>query len=139
MNVTLIGSFRKYYKEICDAYEIFEQNGIAILSPKKSRILNPNDEFVFLKSDPQNVGIKAIEDVVLDAIDNSDFIYLVNPFGYIGISVGFELGHCIAKQKPVYSSDPISEVSLQPLIKGFYFGVYSPEKLLSHLANSYCI
>lgn len=40
MNITIIGSFRKYYDDICDLIEIFNENDINVLSPKKSFIVD---------------------------------------------------------------------------------------------------
>jgi len=76
MKAAISGSFRKFYKEICAAYDIFEQNGITVLSPKKSRIINPDDEFVILETDPKGIKMKQLENKHLGAIADSDFLYL---------------------------------------------------------------
>ena len=40
MRITVIGSFRKYYKEICELIDKFERNGIQVMSPQKSFIVD---------------------------------------------------------------------------------------------------
>ena len=51
MKITVIGSFRKYYKEICNLINEFEKRGIQVMSPQKSFIIDNIDGFVILNSD----------------------------------------------------------------------------------------
>ena len=112
MKCTISGSFKKFYEEMCQAYDVFEQNGIMVLSPKKSIIINPGEEFALLATDSTKLTIKQLEDGHLEAIANSDFLYVVNPNGYIGNSVKFEMGYAHGHSKPIYSLDQIEDVTL---------------------------
>lgn len=123
MKVTISGSFRKFYNEICRTYDIFEQNGITVLSPKKSRIINPDDEFIFLETDSGKF-VRETEDKHLESIGKSNFVYIVNPNGYIGDSVKFEMGYAHAHRKPIYSSDAIDDL----VLKEYVAGIFSPEE-----------
>ncbi len=113
MKCAISGSFKKYYEEICWAYDIFEQNGMMVLSPKKATIINPGEEFALLSTDSAKLTIKQLEDRHLAAIADSDFLYIVNPNGYVGNSVKFEMGYAHGHNKPIYSLDQIEDVTLQ--------------------------
>lgn len=131
MKVTIIGSFRKFYKEICEIYDLFEKEGIITLSPKKSRILDPKKEFVILASDPKRAIIKEIENKVLDSILHSDFVYFLNPKGYVGLTAAFEIGYTKALKKCLYSSEMITD----PLLREYVDGIYSPRELVNYLKS----
>ena len=63
------------------------------------------------------------------AIDESDIVYLLTPGGYMGTSCKLELGYAIAKNKPIYFSEPTGDVGLDCYAKGFV-PVDSLEKFL---------
>lgn len=107
--VVISGSFKKYYSEIVSCIEEFEKHNWLVLSPKNSKIINPESDFIILESD-SNQSIKQIEDKHLDAIRDADILYVVNPEGYIGVSASFEIGwalscgtHVFLKYKPAES------------------------------------
>jgi len=75
---TISGSFRKFYTEIVKLIDEFNSLGIEVLSPKKSKILNPEEEFVVLESDSKDKNVKQSEEKHLEAIKNSDFLYICN-------------------------------------------------------------
>ena len=129
MKCAISGSFRKYYKEICQAHDIFEQNGIVVLSPQKSRIINPGEEFALLETDLKSLSRKQLEDRHLEAIANSDFVYLVNPNGYIGNSATFEIGYAHGCNKPIYSLDIIEDITLQEYV----CKIFSPKEIIDFL------
>lgn len=106
----IIGSFRKHYKEILKVIDIFHNSGITVLSPKKSFVINPEDEFVLFDYDPKNKSKKEIEDAVLEKIRNVDFVYLANFNGYIGPSASFEVGYCHAHKIKVFALEPSEEI-----------------------------
>ena len=85
------------------------------MSPKVSQVKNPNSEFIYFKSD-QNKPIMMIEQTHLLSISQSDFLYVVNPGGYIGTSTLFEIGYAIALNKRVYCSDIPSDIMLKHLL-----------------------
>ena len=51
MKVSIIGSFRKYHKEINEIILLLQRNKIDVLSPKYSEITHSIDDFVVLSSD----------------------------------------------------------------------------------------
>jgi hypothetical protein len=115
MKCVIIGSFKKHYSDMVSLIESLHKQGIVVSSPQKSWIVDEAQDFVMLASDTQNKDIPPtihyIESRVLKCIDESSFVYLYNPEGYVGVSTAFELGYAVSKNIPVYSymnpSDPM--------------------------------
>lgn len=128
LNCVIIGSFRKFYFDILHIAERLNYLGISVLSPKKSKIIDPSREFVVLESDIETSElpcIHCIEGKVLEHIRTSDFIYMYNPQGYIGRSTAFEVGFAYAFGKKIISAHPVSD----PAIAEFVDHIISPKNL----------
>ena len=105
----LHGSLLKHYSEIKRIHKLFTQAGIEVLAPADSEITTVKDGFAFLKSDA-NIDQRLIELQYLHnlkKLGENGFSYFVNPDGYIGKSVSYELGiaqisnvKCFFKNKP---------------------------------------
>ena len=105
ISATISGSFNRDLSEIQKKIHQFQQEGIEVLSPKLSRVVSTQKGFVKLEEDKGTQG--EIESRHLRAISRSHFLYIVNPGGYIGKSVAFEIGYALSKNIPVYSlKDP---------------------------------
>ncbi len=105
----LHGSLRKHYKEIKRVRELFTQAGIEVLAPADSEITAVKDGFVVLESDrvrdPRMIELMYLHH--LKHLGADGFSYFVNPNGYIGKSVSYELGiaqlsnvKCFFAEKP---------------------------------------
>ncbi|MDP1629099.1 MAG: hypothetical protein Q8L57_00610, partial [bacterium] len=105
----LHGSFRKHFEEIKRVYRIFTAAGIEVLAPMISEIKAFDGGFAFLESveetDQRMVEILYLHN--LKRISENGFSYFVNPEGYIGKSVSYELGiaqvsniRCFFLEKP---------------------------------------
>lgn len=57
---------------------------IYTLSPEEGLVINPNDEFVLFDYDPPILNEGEIQTIVLKKMHIADFVYLVNPEGYLG-------------------------------------------------------
>jgi len=68
----------------------------------------------------------------LEKIDRTDVVYVVNPRGYVGRSICFDLGYAYAKGKPIYAMYPIEDPPVMNLIKG----VLTFEELINLLKHS---
>ena len=53
------------------------------------------------------------------AIDEADTVYLLTPGGYMGTSLKLELGYAIAKNKPIYFSEPTNDIGLDCYVQEF--------------------
>jgi len=90
----LHGSFRRHYSEMKRVRELFIKAGIEVLAPADSEITAIRDGFAVLESD-QQTDRRMIELLYLHhlkRLGENGFSYFVNPEGYMGKSVSYELG-----------------------------------------------
>ncbi|GAA0583309.1 hypothetical protein GCM10009546_52130 [Actinomadura livida] len=113
LSVSILGSFRKHYTQIVSTVQAFEANGINVKSPSISRIINPGDLYVRLSSDPQYYSDYKIQEVTLTKILSSDFLYVVNPGGYVGRTTCYELGRAHERGIPTYYLEPIKDLPIK--------------------------
>lgn len=114
------GSFDKFKPEIDLAIDELNELGVSVLSPSKGwlykplhKIFNPKeDKFRPLPSET-GMGIKQIEDDFLSSIRKSDFLYVINPEGYIGNVVGLEIGFAIASGISVFLQHKINPLIIE--------------------------
>ena len=99
MNITIIGSFRRYYNDICDLIDVLNENNINVLSPKKSFIVDDIDGFVMLDTDKRDQKPYIIQEHVFDNIGKSHMVYVWNPEGYLGNSTCYEIGKIKSMEK----------------------------------------
>lgn len=132
--ITICGSFRKHYKEIIEVIEIFERCGFVVLSPKKSEILNPNEEFVVFESDETSDPAE-LENIHLEAVKEADIIYVCNFDGYIGFSTAMELGYAINYGHLLYFYDKPNESIFDKLINSGKL-VSKPDELCERLESA---
>jgi len=128
MKCIISGSFRKFYNEIVKLIDEFNSLGIEVLSPKKSKIINPEEEFVVLESDSKDKNIKQLEEEHLEAIKNSNFLYICNPKKYLGNSAIMEIGFAIANKKPIFTLESIDDITLSQFVK-----VASPKEAINYV------
>ena len=115
ISASISGSFKRDLAEIQEKIHQFQQKGVKVLSPKPSKAVSLQGEFVRLQEDKGTPG--EIESRHLEAISRSDFLYVVNPGGYIGRSVAFEIGYALSKSIPVYSLEEPEDVAISSFVK----------------------
>lgn len=71
-----------------------------------SRIIDLDREFVRFESDPPQASDGELQDATLEKIFSSDFVYVVNPKGYIGLHTAYELGRIHERGIAVYYAEP---------------------------------
>lgn len=114
-SVTISGSLRKFLDNIREYIRDFEKNSITVLSPKISKIQTDNNGFIYFKNDKKK-PIDLIEKTHLLNISYSDFLFVVNPNGYIGTSTLFEIGYALALNKKIFSSDLPNDIMLRKFV-----------------------
>jgi len=127
ITATISGSFNKYLDQIRQKIQEFEKAGIRILSPRYTRPISCRDHFIILESDkgtPVDIELNH-----LAAISQSDFLYVVNPAGYIGKSVSLEIGYALSRDIPVYSLETPKDYLLSLFIK--------PEKSIDAIKKAF--
>jgi len=88
------GSFQKHFEEIRRVRQIFIAAGIEVLAPEFSNIVDSKDGFAILESntgtDQRMIELLYLHN--LKRLGENGFSYFVDPDGYIGKSVSYELG-----------------------------------------------
>lgn len=113
---TVSGSFHRNLSGVCDAVAALRENGVRVLSPADPRVVEEVGQLLFLASDIWR-SIRLVQDRHLQAIANSDFLWLVCPDGYIGPSVSLEIGFALANNLPVYSQRLPDDLTLRHYVE----------------------
>ncbi|KKW29406.1 MAG: hypothetical protein UY72_C0045G0002 [Candidatus Uhrbacteria bacterium GW2011_GWD2_52_7] len=129
----LHGSLRKHLREMGSAFNIFQRAGIEVVAPSMDDIVKEEDGFLFFRgeerSDPRLVELLYLQQ--LRQLGRFGFSYFVNPDGYIGKSVSYELGIAQASNVPCYFLH-------KPVDHPAYIGrnaVWSPESLAEYIVK----
>jgi len=102
IQATVSGSF-KFLKEIRQTIRELQDHGIIVLSPRRAKVRGKVGDFVVLQGDLGDDPNK-IERSHLEAIGQSDFLYVVSPNGYLRPSSALEIGFALANFIPVFSA-----------------------------------
>lgn len=97
---TIIGSYKRHWDDIKSARRIFLRAGIDVLRPVSDHVIEDGSDWVRVEGDPAEVSM--MRERQLDAIRHSDFVYVVNPGGYIGTAGNIECGFALALQIPIH-------------------------------------
>lgn len=116
VRIVISGSFKKYLPGIQEKIKEFQNIGVEVLSPRLSDAVDPNVEFIILKSDTSEDPI-ILERNHLRAIKKAQGLYIFNVNGYIGPSSTLELGYAFALGKKIFSKEIPTDVSLRLFCK----------------------
>lgn len=100
--VSIIGSFRKRYKEVVRIVSLLLEMGLSVASPSGSKVCNSVGEFVIFETDNPEFTPEEIQMITLEKILNSDAVYVCDPKGYVGKTTCYEIGFCYSRNKPLY-------------------------------------
>ena len=127
ITATISGSFRKFPQVLKNLLEEFKDNKVNVLSPKSSEIVSSYGGFVSLRGDPCNLshlpdsriaeGIKTIQNSHFYAIKKSKLLWLMIPFGYLGIMGAGEIGAVIKFNTQMYTLREDWELCREYLLK----------------------
>jgi hypothetical protein len=112
IQVTVSGSFRQAMGAVQEVVEEFADRGAFVLSPADPRIVDQFGDFVFVASD-QVRHLRTVQSRHLASIGASDFLWLVAPEGYVGVSAAMEIGFAAAHEIPVFSDEVPSDLTLR--------------------------
>ena len=113
--VTVSGSFKRHLSEIQESVAFFQASGAVVLSPAEPTIVDSFGEFVFVSSDRRR-SIKGIQNRHLQCIDESAFLWLVCPDGYVGQSASMEVGWAARGGIPVLAAAPPHDLTLRQYV-----------------------
>lgn len=109
----VIGSSMKYQDLIKATMKNFNIIGIIPLFPNLNYIAENKDDAHTMEEKKK----LALEHYA--AIDEADSVYLITPDGYMGTSLKLELGYAVAKNKPIYFSEPTNDIGLDCYVQEF--------------------
>lgn len=132
MKGSIIGSFRKYYTEVKEIIDLLENIGILVLSPKKSNVINPDEEFVLFETDHKNHTPVEIQLIALHRILRFDFVYVFSPNGYIGRTTSYEIGRVVERKLPLYFSESPKDLPLFIPSNS----IWSPKEFVKYLSTN---
>lgn len=121
LSATVSGSFHRHMDAIASAVYELSKLSVRVLSPADPRIVEVTEphegqlEFLFVASDPHR-SIKLVQDRHLDCIIASDFLWLVCPDQYVGVSAAMEIGAARVAGVPVFSTVPPSDITLREYV-----------------------
>lgn len=106
VRVTVSGSFTRYDEELGRTIDGMRGHGLQVLSPNTGTVEQVDKGFAYLHGDPSR-NKRWTEDRHLEAIASSDFLWIINHDGYLGLSTAFEMGFARAKGIPIYAPRPL--------------------------------
>lgn len=112
--VTISGSFKRDPEGLALVYADLVAAGCEILSPLSAIPVRAEDGFVFMEGD--ELDRIAIERRHLHSIEESNFLWLHAPKGYVGVSAAMEVGWAVAKGIPVFTTDTPTDPVLQDMV-----------------------
>jgi hypothetical protein len=112
IQVTVSGSFRRAMGAVQSAVEEFADRGALVLSPADPRVVDQFGDFVYVASDRVR-HIRTVQSRHLVAVGASDFLWLVAPEGYVGVSAAMEVGFAASEGIPIFSAEVPSDLTLR--------------------------
>lgn len=109
------GSF-KFKPEIDAAIDEFRDLNVIIRAPEIGWLFKPNNGLIVVTNEDrfqplpseQRMMAHEVEAEFLEELEKSDFVYVMNPEGYIGDMSIFEIGYAQGIRKPMYASHPLN-------------------------------
>lgn len=108
LKTTLCGSFNRFGDLLSETIARFEDLGIRVLSPRSGEVESVHQNFAFLKGDASR-DKRLTEDAHLEAIRNSDFVWIINTDGHLGKSLAFEMGFAHSLGKRIFSASDLED------------------------------
>lgn len=116
MRATVSGSFRKAMAVVQRAVQELSDARVEVLSPADPEVVDAFGEFLFVASDRLR-NVRLVQQRHLEAIRNSDFVWLVCPDGYVGVSAAMEIGYACSVGVPVFADTPPSDLTLRSFVR----------------------
>ena len=116
LTAAVSGSFHRHMEAISSAVRELAEHSVRVLSPADPRIVAHKDGFLFVASD-RHRSIKLVQDRHLDCIKAADFLWLVCPDGYVGVSAAMEVCAAGLSRVPVFASRAPSDVTVREYVR----------------------
>jgi nucleoside 2-deoxyribosyltransferase len=103
ITVSVIGSYNKHLRQMKNLIVECKKLNIQVLIPKYAVRKFSRNRFVYLRGESGTP--KQLQEKNFRFIEQSSFVLVVNPKGYIGPSTAMEIGFAIAKGIPIFCTD----------------------------------
>jgi len=111
VQTVISGSYQKHFNEMIELKRFLHQEGISVLAPVSSGVVNPGQEFILLDEDPIH-DPRTLQDSILAKIRASSFLVLANVDGYIGKAATFEMGYAVSQGIQILTLEPVEDPNL---------------------------
>lgn len=115
LTAAVSGSFHHHMGVITAAVHELAALSVRVLSPADPRVVAAQGEFLFVASDRLR-SVKLVQDRHMDCISAADFLWLVCPDGYVGVSAAMEISTARGAGVPVYATVLPSDVTLREYV-----------------------
>ena len=121
LTAAVSGSFHRHMGAITAAVYELATLSVRVLSPADPRIVEVHEvkdgqaDFLFVASDRLR-SVKLVQDRHLECIRAADFLWLVCPDQYVGVSAAMEIGAAHAANVPIFSVVPPIDVTLREYV-----------------------
>ena len=116
VDVVISGTYRKDTEGLRRTFEELKDLGCQVLSPSNVTVVSERDGFVFMDGE-QAQAPETIEIRHLTAIQESQFVWLHAPNGYVGTSASLEVGFAHAIGIPVFSKERPTDPVLASFVR----------------------
>ena len=111
---TISGSYGKHLSRILEVRAEFLDLEARVLRPASDQVLDSEEGVVRLLGDP--VGSGELRAAQFRAIAGADFLYLVNPGGYVGPAATLEAGYAYRGHTPIFAAEIPFESDLREIV-----------------------
>ncbi len=115
LTATVSGSFHRHMGAITAAVHELASHSVRVLSPADPRIVAAQGEFLFVASDRVR-SVRLVQDRHLESIRTADFLWLVCPDGYVGLSASMEIGGAVLAGVPIFSIHAPGDLTLREYV-----------------------
>ena len=115
LKAAVSGSFHRHMAAITSAVHELASLGVRVLSPADPRVVAAKGEFLFVASD-RHRSVRLVQDRHMDCIKAADFLWLVCPDGYVGVSAAMEVNSARDAEVPIYTTVPPYDVTVREYV-----------------------
>jgi hypothetical protein len=124
LEASISGSF-KFKPEIDQMIDEFADHNVVVLEPTRGWLFVPSGKLIEVGFRPlpneRGLDIGRIEQRFLDAIRQSDFLYVNNQEHYLGPSSAFEIGAAHGMNKPIFIREALTLPQFEYDFASYYY------------------
>jgi hypothetical protein len=115
LSAAVSGSFHRHMGAISAAVYELVSLSLRVLSPADPRIVAAQGEFLYVASDKVR-SVRLVQDRHMDCIRVADFLWLVCPDGYVGVSAAMEICAATDAGVPIFATRTPNDVTVREYV-----------------------